>query len=523
MPGLFEPVHGSAPDIAGRGLANPVGSIWSAAQMLADLGESAASERIIDAVARVMRSGTRTWDIGGSGSTQEVADAIVAGLDADLSTTVSRELDMTSSSQETRLWHGQAHMPSVKRAPRIIERGEGAYLWDETGHRVFDLPGSLWYCNVGHGRAEIADAVAAQMRRIEAYSNFQQYATRPGMELAERLAAAGPVADARVFLGSGGSDAVEFTAKLARRYWTAVGKPGKRVLVSRERAYHGLHGFGTSIGGLQANAAGYGDLMPDVTRVANNDWRAFEQLVQERGAETIAAFFCEPIIGTGGVIHPAPDYLAKVQRICRENDIIFVVDEVITGFGRTGELFASQRFGIEPDILMFAKGVTSGYLPLGGAIVSGRVAAPFWDDDSDLSLRHGLTYQGHASGAAAAIATLDIIEREGLVARVRELEEPLTDGLRSLESHPAVIDVRAGIGLLGAVQVRDSELFAAVAEGCWSRGVLARAVGDGDALHVCPPFVIERSEIDWIVDVVGAALDEALDRDAAGALTASGG
>jgi putrescine---pyruvate transaminase len=428
---------------------------------------------------------------------------------------------MTSSSPETRLWHGQAHMPSVKRGLRVIERGEGAYLWDETGHRVFDLPGSLWYCNVGHGRAEIADAVAAQMRRIEAYSNFQQYATRPAMELAERLAGLAPVDDARVFLGSGGSDAVEFTAKLARRYWTAVGKPGKRVLVSRERAYHGLHGFGTSIGGLEANSVGYGDLMPDVVRVPTNDWRALEQLVQERGADTIAAFFCEPIIGTGGVIHPAPDYLANVQRICRDNDIIFVVDEVITGFGRTGQLFASHRFGIEPDILMFAKGVTSGYLPLGGAIVAGRLAAPFWDDDSELSLRHGLTYQAHASVAAAAMATLDIIEREGLIARVRELEGPLAEGLRSLESHPAVVDVRAGIGLLGAVQLRDTALFAAVAEGCWSRGVLARAVGDGDTLHVCPPFVLEESEIGWIVGVVGAALDEAMQRDATRALSAS--
>lgn len=420
---------------------------------------------------------------------------------------------MTPASQETRLWHGQAHMPTVKRGPRVIERGEGAYLWDETGHRVFDLPGSLWYCNVGHGRAEIADAVAAQMRKIEAYSNFQQYATRPGMDLAERLAGLAPVHEARVFLGSGGSDAVEFTAKLVRRYWAEAGKPGKRLLVSRERAYHGLHGFGTSIGGLPANSAGYGDLMPDVARVATNDWRTLEQLVEERGADAIAAFFCEPIIGTGGVIHPAPDYLANVQRICRENDIIFVVDEVITGFGRTGELFASERFGLEPDVLMFAKGVTSGYMPLGGAIVAGWVAAPFWDDDSALVLRHGLTYQAHASVAAAGLATLDILENEGLVGRVRGLEGALADGLRSLQSHPAVVEVRAGIGLLGAVQVRDAAMFATIAESCWSRGLLARPVGDGDALHVCPPFVIEESEIDWIVQVVREALNEAMARE----------
>jgi len=420
---------------------------------------------------------------------------------------------------ETRLWHGQAHMPSVKRAPRVIERGEGCYLWDETGHRIFDLPGSLWYCNVGHGRAEITDAVAAQMKRIATYSNFQQYATRPGMELAERLADLAPVPDAKVFLGSGGSDAVEFTAKLARRYWDAVGRPSKRVLVSRERSYHGLHGFGTSIGGLAANTSGYGALMPDVVRVPTNDWRAFEQLVQEAGAATMAAFFCEPIIGTGGVVHPAPDYLPNVQRICRENDIIFVVDEVITGFGRTGELFASQRFDIEPDVLLFAKGITSGYLPLGGAIIAGWVAAPFWEDGSTLSLRHGLTYQAHASVAAAGLATLDIIEREGLVQRVRSFEGVLNRGLRRLTSHPGVVDVRSGIGLLAAVQLRDKELFAAVADGCWSRGVLARPIGDGDTLHVCPPFIVEGSEIDLVVDVVAAALDEAIGRTPAGALS----
>lgn len=426
------------------------------------------------------------------------------------------------SGKETRLWHGLAHMPSIKRSPRVIERGEGAYLWDDTGHRVFDLPGGLWYCNVGHGREEIAEAAAAQMKEIAAYSNFQQYATRPGMELAERLAQLAPVPDARVFLGSGGGDAVEFTAKLARRHWEAVGRPAKRTLVSRERSYHGLHGFGTSIGGLPQNRAGYGALMPDVVRVPNDDWRALERLVQEAGAHTIAAFFCEPIIGTGGVIHPTDDYLANVQRICNENEIIFVVDEVISGFGRTGELFASQRYQLEPDVLLFAKGVTSGYLPLGGAIVSGWVAAPFWDDDSELIFRHGLTYQAHASVAAAGLATLDIIEREGLVKRVRSLEGSLERGLRRLESHPAVMEVRAGVGLLGAVQLHDKELFGRVADLCWSHGVLARPIADGDTLHVCPPFVIEESQIDWIVDVVRGALDEASERAGARAWAVSG-
>jgi putrescine aminotransferase len=424
-----------------------------------------------------------------------------------------------SSPGESRLWHGLADMSTVKRSKRVIERGDGVYLWDESGHQVLDLPGSLWYCNVGHGRAEIADAAAAQMKRIAAYSNFQQYATRPALDLAERLADLAPVEEGRVWLGSGGGDAVEFTSKLARRHWTAVGRPSKRILVSRDRSYHGLHGFGTSIGGLEPNVAGYGELMPDVLRVPHDDWRMLEELVVEVGADRIAAFFCEPIIGTGGVWLPAEDYLVNVQRICRENEIIFVADEVITGFGRSGELFASQRFGIQPDVLMFAKGVTSGYLPLGGAIVSGWVAAPFWDDDSEVTFRHGLTYQGHATVAAAAHATLDILEREELVPRVRALEGHLAVGLRSLESHPAVLEVRTGIGLLGAVQLHGPELFEAVADGCWSRGVVGRAIAFGDTLHVCPPFVIEESEIDRVVEVVSAALDDAMERDGGAALS----
>lgn len=411
--------------------------------------------------------------------------------------------------QGSPLWHGQAHMPSVQGRRRVIERGDGAYVWDERGHRALDLPASLWYCAVGHGRSEILAAVTAQMSRLEAYSNFQQYATRPALELAERLAAVSPVADAKIFLGNAGSDAVEIAAKLCRRYWDVEGFPDKRVIVSRDRCYHGLHGFGTSLAGLQANRVGYGALIPNVAVVPHDDSQALEKLVQELGSDRVAAFFCEPVIGTGGVIPPKGDYLERVQRICAENDILFVADEVITGFGRTGELFASTRFGLEPDLLLFAKGVTSGYLPLGGVMVAGHVAKPFWEDGSELVFRHGLTYQGHATVCSAAIANLDILEREELVPRVRALEPRLEAALRPLEEHPAVVEVRTGIGLLGGVQLRDAELANAVVDRCWQDGVLTRVIGDGDTLHVSPPFVITEDEIRHVGDVFAEAIQTA--------------
>ena len=424
------------------------------------------------------------------------------------------------SARETALWHGIAHMPSVKRAERVIARGEGVHLWDDGGHRVLDLPAGLWFCNVGHGRREIAEAVAEQMTTLASYSNFQQYATPPAIALAEHLAERAPMAGAKVFFTSGGSDAVDLAGKLARRYWSAIGRPEKRVIVSRERCYHGLHGFGTSLAGLPANGAGYGPLIADVERVPHDDAGALERLLADGGADRIAAVFCEPIIGTGGVLHPQPGYLAGLQRLCRAHDVLLVVDEVITGFGRTGELFASTRFDLEPDVLLFAKGITSGYLPLGGALVGPRVAEPFWADDSELTFRHGLTYQGHASACAAALANLAIIEREGLVARAAALEPVLASALAPLAEHPEVREVRAGVGLLAGVVLEDPQTAAAVTQRCWERGVLTRQIADGEVLQICPPLVITEAQLRWAgAEIAGAIGDVRSRRPAAEAVT----
>lgn len=415
--------------------------------------------------------------------------------------------------RDTYLWHSQAHMPSVRRAEIVLARGEGAYVWDEDGRRLLDAPASLWYCNVGHGRAEIAEAVAAQMRTLEAYSTFQRYATRPALDVAERVAGLVPMENPRVFLTSGGGDSVDAAVKLVRRYWSAVGRPEKRTIVTRDLAYHGLHGFGTSITGLVSNRDGLGSLAPDTVRVPTHDLEALAGLVEREG-DSIAAFFCEPIIGTGGVIHAQPDYLAGVQRICRENEVVFVVDEVITGFGRAGAMFASERFGLEPDVLLIAKGITSGYLPLGAMVVAEPLWAPFWEDGGEVVFRHGLTYAGHASVCAAAMANLDIIEREGLVDRVLSLETVLDRVLRPLAGHELVKEVRSGVGLLAGVQLFEVGTAEQVAEVCIENGVLMRVITDG-TLQISPPFVVGEDDLVLLADVLGSALDAVAARSGA--------
>jgi putrescine---pyruvate transaminase len=424
--------------------------------------------------------------------------------DAALSVSYAARSD-EGTMRETRLWHGQATMGDVRHAERVIVRGEGSHVWDEAGNRLLDATASLWYCNVGHGRAEIADAVRSQMRRLETYHCFGPFATPAALELADRLAAMVPIDDSRIFLTSGGGDSVETAAKLARRYWDVVGEPGKRLIVTRELCYHGLHGFGTGLAGLDFNRTGQGELISDVARVATNDADALERLIAARGADSIAAFFCEPVVGAGGVIHPSDGYLEAVQQLCAENRILFVVDEVITGFGRTGAMFASDRFDLSPDLLLMAKGVTSGYLPLGAVAISEPVWAPFWDERGEM-FHHGITYSGHASACAAAMPNLDILEREHLADRSRELEGALADALEPLAGHPLVREVRAGIGLLGGVEMNDPAHAQQLTTYCLDHGVIVRPIANG-TLQISPPLVIEQDDIDLIGDVLGAGLD----------------
>jgi adenosylmethionine-8-amino-7-oxononanoate aminotransferase len=414
----------------------------------------------------------------------------------------------------SRFWHGFADMHVVANAEIVFTAGDGVILTDTTGQEVIDATAALWYCNVGYGRREIADAVADQLTRLAAYSSFGAYTTDRTLELANRLAAISPLGpETVVFLGSGGSDAIDTAAKLARRYWDVLGRPEKRVIVSREHAYHGMHAWGTSLAGIPAMKAGYGGPFIDETAsVGAMDLDGLAALFEARAGE-IAAFVGEPVIGAGGVIPPADGYWAAVSELCRRHDVLLVADEVITGFGRTGELWATTRYGIRPDMITFAKGVTSGYVPLGGVLVGERVRRPFWDDPvPGAVLRHGYTYSGHAGAAAAALANLDIIEREGLVGRVRELEPLVAALFGRLRGTPLVGEVRT-VGLTAAVAVDPAALAAnpgipdRLVVAAYRHGVATRVLR-GHALQFSPAFIITEAQIRAVADAFGAAFED---------------
>jgi adenosylmethionine-8-amino-7-oxononanoate aminotransferase len=414
---------------------------------------------------------------------------------------------MGHESVETALWSAQAHMPTALRSRVTIVEGRGAYVTTSEGAQLLDAPAGLWHANVGHGRESIARAAYEQMCRLETYHVFGRFVNEVAVSLAERVTALGPIPDAKVFWTSGGSDSVDLACKLARRHWQLAGRPDKKIILSREGGYHGLHAFGTSIAGLPYNREGYGtdSLVPETARIPTNDLAAVEELIDEIGPERIAAIVAEPVIGTGGVIAPAPGYLDGLQRLARRHDILLVADEVITGFGRTGAMFACERFGIEPDLVLMAKGITSGYAPLGGVLVAPRVWEPFFAGDDAPILRHGITYSGHATACAVAHANLDILEQEGLVERAGELEGVLHAAVQPLADHPLVAEVRSGTGFLAGVRLRADVPADAIADACIRAGLLIRPIHD-NTLHISPPFVLTDDEVAFIGKTIGAAL-----------------
>jgi len=410
---------------------------------------------------------------------------------------------------ERSFWNPMANMGAIRERAITMVRGEGSTVWDDEGNAYLDATASLWYCNVGHGRGELADVAREQMRTLETFQTYERYTTPPAEALAERVAGLAPIDGAKVFFTSGGGDSIDTAAKLARAYWAAVGSPDRRVIVSRQFAYHGSNAYGTALGGMAALVEPYGRLVPEVAQVPWNDADALAAAIDGLGAENVAAFVAEPVVGAGGVMAPPAGYFEAVQEVCREREVLLIADEVITGFGRLGRWFGSERLGIAPDLMTCAKGITSGYVPLGAVIVSPRVAEPFWKAGTEHSFRHGYTYSGHTTACAVALANLDVIEREGLVDRVAALEPVLEEALRPLESHPLVSEVRAGLGLLGAVELTDGAKLEAVVDEARARGVLVRGLR-GVALQISPPFVVTEDELSTLSRVLGDALDAAV-------------
>ncbi len=397
----------------------------------------------------------------------------------------------------TSFWHPFAEMSKVKTAPFIIDRGEDIYVYDEQGNRYLDAAASLWYMNIGYGRDEVIDAMDRQMRKLPAFHAFVDYGTRPPMDLAAKIASVSPDPDSKVFFGSGGSDAIDTAAKMARRYFNAIGQPERTIFIAREWAYHGMHSYGTALGGMEQNRLGYGgDLVSDVVMVPYDDAEAVEKAIDHAGADRVAGIFVEAVIGAGGIRPVSEDYLRTVRQSIRDAGALYISDEVITGFGRAGDWFAAGRFGLEPDLMTFAKGVTCGYAPLGGVVAASHIAEPFFSQPG-LMFRHGYTYSGHSTACAAGIVVMDIIEREGLLERARQLEGEMYEALLPLEALDVVDHVRRGVGALTAVQLEvgeDETLPGRAAAACRKAGVLTRAMGNG-ALQVSPPLTMTPDQV----------------------------
>jgi adenosylmethionine-8-amino-7-oxononanoate aminotransferase len=379
-----------------------------------------------------------------------------------------------------------------------IVRGEGSLVFDSDGREYVDAMANLWLCQVGHGRTEIIDAVTAQMRQIEAYNTFAPFTNGPASRVAEMIAERSPHPDGRVFLGCSGSEAVDTALKIARQVQQRRGHTGRQVIVKRTNGYHGTNFGGTSAQGIAPNREGWGDLVPHFLEVPHDDLEAAASLFAEHG-DRIAAVLTEPLQGAGGVFPPADGYLEGLRRLCDDNGALLIFDEVICGFGRTGEWFGAPTFGVTPDLITFAKGVTSGYLPLSGVILSRRVSEEL--EEPGFLLRTGYTYSGHQASCAAGIANLDIMEREGLDQRANHVGERLQEGLRALQAD-GLIESWRGMGAVYAAELERDSI--PVRNEILANGVIVRPIGT--CLAICPPLVITDDEVGRVIDTMAAAL-----------------
>jgi adenosylmethionine-8-amino-7-oxononanoate aminotransferase len=421
--------------------------------------------------------------------------------------------------------------PNTHTNPVVVERAERVYLYTPDGRRILDGMAGLWNVSAGYGREELAKAAYDQMVRLAFTSNFAGMTNIPSSQLAAKLSGYAYRGLKTTLFTSGGSESNDSAFKIARYYWKRVGKDGKYKVIARRSAYHGITLAATFATGIERYHKMFGPAVPGFLHVAppypyrfdpsqvregesigHAAARAVEEMILREGADTVAAVIAEPVQGVGGVIVPPDDYFPRLREICNQYEVLLISDEVITGFGRTGELFGLNRYGIEPDILSFAKAVTSGYLPLGGVQITDAIRDAIQSAPEADMFMHGYTYSGHAAACAVGLANLEIIEREQLVERSRVLGARLLEGLKSLLEFPFVGEVR-GIGLLCGVEIvtnkdskqADGALAGKLMKLCMERGLRTRVVGN--TLAFSPPLVINEEEVDWIVSTLGAVMD----------------
>ena len=424
----------------------------------------------------------------------------------------------------------------AKKGSRVITRADNIYLWDSDGNKILDAMSGLWCVNVGYGQQALIDAATRQLKELPFYNAFFQTATPPAIELAELLAEASPPGFEHVFFAGSGSEGNDTIVRMVRRYWDLLGQPDRQVIISRHNAYHGSTMAGASLGGMAGMHAQGGLPIPGIAHIGQPYWFEnapegmsrddfgllaagwLDDKIAEIGADKVAAFIGEPIQGAGGVIIPPRTYWPEIQRICRKHGILIVSDEVITGFGRTGRWFGCETMGFEPDLMTFAKGVTSGYIPLGGVMVGEHVARVLIEHGGEFN--HGYTYSGHPVACAVALANIRLVRELGLVERVRDDVGPyLAAGFAALAGHPLVGEAHT-CGLMGALLLVQDKggrsdrgtVFAPEREvgmlcrgHCFANGLIMRAVGD--RMIIAPPLVITRAQIDEMLALIRRCLD----------------
>ncbi|MCS7173646.1 MAG: aspartate aminotransferase family protein [Armatimonadetes bacterium] len=426
------------------------------------------------------------------------------------------------------------HHPVEHDEPILFVEGQGAILRDAAGREYIDGLASLWNVNVGHGRTELAEAASVQMQRLAYTSAYVGFTNEPAIRLVDRLLRLAYPNLSGVYFTTSGAESNETAFKIARYYWKRRGIPTKTKIITRVHAYHGVTLGAMSATGIPAYQRMFEPLVPGFVhilpsypyRYPGSMAEALEEAILREGPENVAAFIAEPVIGAGGLIPPTPDYFPKIRTICDKYEVLFIADEVITGFGRTGKWFALEHWGVLPDMVTFAKGVTSAYLPLGGVMVSQKIHETILEAPLEQRFMHAATYSAHATCCAVACANLDILERENLVERAASMGERLLEGLQTLRDLPVVGDVR-GLGLMGGVEfVEDPKtkepsvgIGARVLREARQRGLLARLrVGQrgehpiGDVICLAPPFVITQEQVDRAVEILRDAIRAAMGR-----------